>query len=241
MLLTVRGAVKRFGRGDQTFAALDGVDLDIAAGELVALLGPSGSGKSTLIHLAAGLDDPDEGKIEVLGHDLATSSLQQRARLRRRQVGLVFQFFHLLPTLSVAENVGLPLLLDGRRDDDRVASVLDQVGLAPRAGHLPGELSGGQMQRAAIARALVTEPTLVLADEPTGNLDSATGRVVMDVLESTVRDAGAGMLLVTHDESIARRADRIVHLRDGRFEGGPDASAPPPPRRRRRARPLTAG
>lgn len=148
--------------------------------------------------------------------------------MRRRDVGLVFQFFHLLPALTVRENAALPLLLDRRSSDDAVDDLLDRVGLADRADHLPGELSGGQMQRTAIARALVTEPRLVLADEPTGNLDSATGELVLQVLESAVRDAGAGLLLVTHDEGVARRADRIVRLRDGRFEHDDGVESPAP-------------
>ncbi len=218
MLLRVRGAVKRFDRGGERFAALDGVDLDVEAGEFVALLGPSGSGKSTLIHLSAGIDDPDEGTIELHGRPLSACSVKDRARLRRRDVGLVFQFFHLLPALTVRENVELPVLLDGRRDSAEVDRLLDAVGLGDRADHLPSELSGGQMQRAAIARALVTKPTLVLADEPTGNLDSASGAAVLEVLERNVRGAGAGMLMVTHDHAVAARADRVVHLRDGKFE-----------------------
>lgn len=218
MLLQVRGAVKRFDRGGERFAALDGVDLDVEAGEFVALLGPSGSGKSTLIHLSAGIDDPDEGTIALHGRALMDCSVKERAKLRRREVGLVFQFFHLLPALTVRENVELPVLLDGRRDGDEVDRLLDAVGLSERADHLPSELSGGQMQRAAIARALVTKPTLVLADEPTGNLDSASGAAVLEVLEHNVRGAGAGMLMVTHDHAVAARADRVVHLRDGKFE-----------------------
>ncbi len=218
MLLEVRGAVKRFDRGGERFAALDGVDLELEAGEFVALLGPSGSGKSTLIHLSAGIDDPDGGSVHIHGRDLAQCSAKERARLRRREVGLVFQFFHLLPTLTVRENIELPVLLDGRRDAAETAALLDAVDLADRADHLPSELSGGQMQRAAIARALVTRPSLVLADEPTGNLDSVSGAAVLDVLERNVRDAGAGMLMVTHDQAVARRADRVVRLRDGKFE-----------------------
>ncbi|HUS60875.1 MAG TPA: ABC transporter ATP-binding protein [Acidimicrobiales bacterium] len=218
MLLEVRGAVKRFRRGTEVIAALDGVDLDVGAGEFVALYGPSGSGKSTLIHLGAGLDDPDDGVIRLDGRDLATCSTRERAKIRRQRVGLVFQFFHLLPALTVTENVELPLLLDGRTPNGLTAGLLERVGLTDRARHLPGELSGGQLQRAAIARALVTEPSLILADEPTGNLDSATGATVLDVLETAVRESGAGMLLVTHDEGVAARADRVVRLRDGRFE-----------------------
>ncbi|HET9609329.1 MAG TPA: ABC transporter ATP-binding protein, partial [Acidimicrobiales bacterium] len=166
--------VKRFPRGAEHVVALDGVDLAVAAGESVAVVGPSGSGKSTLLHLAGGLDVPDAGTVRIDGRDLAELTVAERARLRRRDVGFVFQFFHLLPSLTVAENVELPLLLDrsARAARGAVAGVLERVGVAHRAGHLPGELSGGEMQRAAIARALVAGPRLVLADEPTGNLDS---------------------------------------------------------------------
>lgn len=222
MLLQLRGAEKRFERGGDSFAALDGVDLDVDEGEFVALLGPSGSGKSTLIHLAAGIDDPDGGTVHLHGRPLAEVSVKERARIRRRDVGLVFQFFHLLPALTVRENVELPLLLDGQRPGDLPARLIERVGLGDRIDHLPSELSGGQLQRVAIARALVTGPRLVLADEPTGNLDSASGAIVLEVLEENVRAAGAGMLMVTHDESVAARADRVVRLRDGKL----DAAAP---------------
>jgi len=197
--------------------ALAGVTLEVESGEFVAVVGPSGSGKSTLLHLAGGLDQPDGGRVRVNGRDLADTSVGERAELRRRQIGFVFQFFHLLPTLSVAENVSLPLLLDGRRDDDRVTALLERVGLADRARHLPGELSGGEMQRTAIARALVAGPGLILADEPTGNLDSATGEEVFDALISQVREASATLVMVTHDATAASRADRTLRLSDGRL------------------------
>jgi len=218
-LLSLEAVSKRFHRGGEEVVALDEVDLELEAGEFLALVGPSGSGKSTLLHLAGGLDQPDRGRIVLDGRDLATLSTGDRAQLRRRQVGFVFQFFHLIPTLTVAENVELPLLLDRARDSDgRVSEVLDRVGLGPRAAHFPGELSGGEMQRAAIARALVAQPRLILADEPTGNLDSATGAEVLDVLCAQVTGAGAALLMVTHDAGAAGRAGRVLHLKDGRIE-----------------------
>lgn len=206
---------KSYRRGSEAIHALAGVDLEVEAGEFVALVGPSGSGKSTLLHVAGGLDDPDAGEVRVDGTALGGLSRKERAALRRRRIGFVFQFFHLLPTLTVAENVGLPLTLDGKRMDGSVDALLGRVGLAPRATHLPAELSGGEQQRAAIARALVAQPGLLLADEPTGNLDSATGAIVMDVLTEQVKAMGAGLLIVTHDESVASRADRVLHLKDG--------------------------
>ncbi|HEV7761801.1 MAG TPA: ABC transporter ATP-binding protein [Acidimicrobiales bacterium] len=224
VLLEMKGVVKHYRRGDEDVVALAGVDLDVDTGELVALIGPSGSGKSTLLHLAGGLDVPDAGTVRVADRDLAALSVADRARVRRRDVGFVFQFFHLLPTLSVAENVELPLLLDKRRRRaDRVRALLDRVGVAHRADHLPGELSGGEMQRAAIARALVAEPALLLADEPTGNLDSATGAGVLALLTEVVAEAGTALMMVTHDEAAAALAGRVLRLRDGRLTTAPAA------------------
>jgi ABC-type lipoprotein export system ATPase subunit len=221
MLLQLEGVVKRYRRGTEEVVALAGVDLAVKAGEALAVVGPSGSGKSTLLHLAGGLDVPDEGTVRVDGHDVAALSLRDRARMRRHDIGFVFQFFHLVPSLSVAENVELPLLLDRRANRRsrarRVADLLDRVGMSGRADHLPGELSGGEMQRAAIARALVNEPTLVLADEPTGNLDSATGGTVLDLLYGLVGENGTALVMVTHDGGAASRAARVLHVRDGRL------------------------
>ncbi|MDT7585448.1 MAG: hypothetical protein QOE32_2998, partial [Pseudonocardiales bacterium] len=165
-LLRFEGVSKRFHRGTEEVVALDDVDLSIEAGEFVALIGPSGSGKSTLLHLAGGLDQPDSGRILLGDRDLATMSIGERAKLRRREVGFVFQFFHLIPTLTVTENIELPLLLDGVKSNGRTSDLLERVGIAHRASHLPGELSGGELQRAAIARALVAHPQVILADEP---------------------------------------------------------------------------
>ena len=215
--LSLEAVSKRFRRGLEEVVALDEVDLAVAAGEFLAMVGPSGSGKSTLLHIAGGLDRPDAGRVLVGDDDLARLSAADRARLRRRRVGFVFQFFHLIPTLSVAENVALPLTLDrARRVEPAVMEMLERVELGHRANHLPGELSGGEMQRAAIARALVSHPALILADEPTGNLDSATGEAILDLLTDRVRETGAALLMVTHDAGAAGRADRVLSLRDGR-------------------------
>ena len=226
-LLELTGVSKRYHQGDDVVVALDDVDLTVGRGEALALVGPSGSGKSTLLHLAGGLDRPDAGTIRVDGRDLAGLSVGERARLRRRQIGFVFQFFHLVPGLTVAENVGLPLLLDGRRDrHGRVDDLLDRLGLAQRSRHESSQLSGGEMQRVAIARALVAEPALVLADEPTGNLDTAIGAVILDVLIGAVSEAGCALVMVTHDQAAAGRAGRTLHLRDGQVERAPSPVGP---------------
>ncbi|MEY2453446.1 MAG: lipoprotein-releasing system ATP-binding protein [Acidimicrobiaceae bacterium] len=219
-LLRFEGVSKRFHRGTEEVVALDGVDLSIEAGEFVALIGPSGSGKSTLLHLAGGLDQPDSGRILLGDRDLATMSIGERAKLRRREVGFVFQFFHLIPTLTVTENIELPLLLDGVKSNGRTSDLLERVGIAHRASHLPGELSGGELQRAAIARALVAHPQVILADEPTGNLDSATSEAVLALLSEQVVESGAALVIVTHDRDVAAQAPRVHTLRDGRLEEG---------------------
>jgi ABC-type lipoprotein export system ATPase subunit len=217
-LLELAGVTKSFNRGSESVAALRGVDLTVDPGEFVALVGPSGSGKSTLLHVAGGLDRPDHGRVAIDGRHLDSMSPGERARLRRRQVGFIFQFFHLIPSLSVAENIELPLVLDRTGTNGRVQDALKAVGLSHRAGHLPGELSGGEMQRTAIARALVARPALILADEPTGNLDSATGKEILELLIGQVKESGAALVMVTHDRDAAARAQRVLHLRDGRLE-----------------------
>jgi ABC-type lipoprotein export system ATPase subunit len=231
VLLQLQGVVKHYRRGAEDVVALDGVDLAVDAGEAVVVIGPSGSGKSTLLHLAGGLDVPDAGTVRVDRRDLSRLSVAERARVRRRDIGFVFQFFHLVPSLSVAENVELPLLLDraGRGARAAVADALERAGIAHRAAHLPGELSGGEMQRAAIARALVARPRLVLADEPTGNLDSATGRTVLDLLTGLVREAGTALVMVTHDETAAARTGRVVRLLDGHLVAVDPPGPPHPP------------
>jgi putative ABC transport system ATP-binding protein len=228
-LLELRGVSKRYTQGSNDVVALDAVDVTVEEGESLALVGPSGSGKSTLLHLAGGLDRPDAGEVLLAGRDLSGLSVGDRARLRRREIGFIFQFFHLVPGLTVAENVELPLLLDGRRDrGGRIAALLERLGIGHRATHQPGELSGGEMQRTAIARALVASPRLVLADEPTGNLDSATGASILDVLGETVAAEGCALVMVTHDATAASRAARTLHLRDGRFEEPPGRVRRPP-------------
>jgi putative ABC transport system ATP-binding protein len=209
--------VSRVYPAAQPVVALDSVDLAIPAGEFLAVVGPSGGGKSTLLHLIAGIDRPTTGSIRVGGRDVATFSERELTLYRRREVGVVFQFFNLLPHLTVRENVELPRLLDGKRDAaSRAKDLLERVDLARRSDAYPGELSGGEMQRAAIARGLVTGARLLLADEPTGNLDSRHGEEVLLLLDEVRRERGVTLILATHSEAAARRADRIVELADGR-------------------------
>ena len=218
-ILETRGLRKQYQMGEFAVDALDGIDLKIRKGEFVAIMGPSGSGKSTLLHLMGGLDTPTDGAVMLGGRRLAHLSDDEVTILRRRQVGFVFQFFNLLPTLTAAENVALPLLIDGWRVEDlaaRVAELLDLVGLSDRRDHRPDQLSGGEQQRVAIARALVTEPAVVLADEPTGNLDSKAGREVLGLLRRACDEKGQTIVLVTHDPLAASYADRVVFLHDGR-------------------------
>ncbi|HVE54188.1 MAG TPA: ABC transporter ATP-binding protein [Ramlibacter sp.] len=208
-MLQVHDLAKRYG--DTT--VFRDVSLEVPAGEFVAVVGESGVGKSTLLNCMAGLDTWDAGRIVVDGEDLSMLGDEARAILRRRKLGFVFQAFHVLPHLDVAQNVGLPLLLLQRPDDARVQAMLHAVGLEGLGGRLPQELSGGQLQRVAIARALVHAPRLLLADEPTGNLDPATAARVLDVLRAQARESGAALVLVTHSEAAAARADRVLHLR----------------------------
>ncbi len=210
-----RGLSRVYGSGPDAVHALRGVDLSIAAGEFVAIMGPSGSGKSTLLHLVGGLDRPDSGEVVIEGATLAELNEEALAHLRRRRIGFVLQFFNLFPLLSARENVAFPLLLDGRRDAFALADeALARVGLSERAKHRPGELSGGEQQRVAVARALVTKPAVVLADEPTGSLDSLAGEDVLRLLRAAADD-GHAVLLITHHAPAAAYADRVVRLRDG--------------------------
>ena len=215
--LELRRVTKRYRRGDEVVTAVRDADLTVASGEVVAVTGPSGSGKSTLLAIAGALTTADSGTVLLGGGDVGAASAGRLADLRRRTIGIVFQSFHLLPALTVAENVALPLVLDGVRDADRVAQLLARVGLGARASRLPGELSGGERQRVAVARALVAGPALVLADEPTGNLDAKTGARVLDLLVDQARGEGAALLLVTHDAAAAARADRVMAMADGRL------------------------
>lgn len=213
--LRIKNLAKRYGES----VVFSHVSLDVAPGEFVAIVGESGVGKSTLLNCMAGLDSWDEGSVALNGVDLGTLPDDQRALLRRRHVGFVFQAFHVLPHLDVAQNIALPLLLLGQPDDARVEAMLDAVGLAGLGARLPQQLSGGQLQRVAIARALVHQPSLLLADEPTGNLDPTTAAKVMDALIAQTRQHGASLVLVTHSEAAAGRADRVLHLRVDGMQG----------------------
>ncbi len=219
-LIRLRGIVKTYGAGDTAFQALKGVDLDIAAGEFVAIMGPSGSGKSTAMNILGGLDTPSGGRYLFHGVEVQSLSRDQRARLRRRHFGFVFQGFNLLARTSALENVELPLVYRGEPAASRHAAAqqaLEQVGLLPWAHHTPAELSGGQQQRVAIARAIVTRPQVLLADEPTGNLDSQRSHEIMELIQQLNR-SGITVLMVTHEADIAAYAGRIVRFVDGRVE-----------------------
>jgi len=207
-VLSARGLAKRYG----DMPVFSNIDLDLAPGEIVALLGESGSGKSTLLNCLAGLDEADAGSISLAGQDLRAMDDEARSALRRRELGFIFQAFHLLPHLSVADNVALPLRLLGQRDDGRVAQMLEAVNLGQLATRMPRQLSGGQLQRVAIARALVHRPRLVLADEPTGNLDARHAAEVLELLRRCTHEAGAACLLVTHSDVAAQTADRRLRL-----------------------------
>ena len=210
---------KVFGTGETAVHALDGVSIEVATGEMVAIMGPSGSGKSTLLHLLGALETPTNGEIALAGERYDGLDDAGLTRLRRDRIGFVFQFFNLLPALSAEENVLLPALIAGRRDDavrERARGLLERVGLGPRVTHLPSELSGGEQQRVSIARALLTEPELVLADEPTGNLDSRSSADVLGLLSDLNRTEGQTLVIVTHDPGAAAIAQRVIFLRDGK-------------------------
>ena len=219
-LVTLRGVEKVFRRGGEEIHVLSRLDLDIAAGEFLALMGPSGSGKSTLLNLLAGLDRPTSGAVEIAGVRVDALSRRDLARWRARNIGFVFQFYNLLPVLSAQRNVELPLLLlpmSGAERRSRAANALEIVGLSHRAGHTPQTLSGGEQQRVGIARAIVTDPKLILADEPTGDLDRKTGDGILDLLHALNTDHGKTVVMVTHDPHAARRASRRLYLLDGQL------------------------
>ena len=218
-VLQLDSVAKKYRRGDEQVQVLIGFDFTLDAGEFVVVTGPSGAGKSTLLHVAGGLDAPDVGTVSVAGRDVWGMSPGARAAFRRRNLGFVFQFFNLVPMLTAVENVSLPLVLDGvsaRSADARAGELLQRVGLGDRSGHRPAELSGGQMQRVAVARALVARPSLILADEPTGNLDSHSSIEVLDLLRSLSEEDGAAVVMVTHDRAAAGYGSRELHLVDGR-------------------------
>jgi ABC-type lipoprotein export system ATPase subunit len=218
-ILQLERVSKAYSRGDEQVHVLVDFDFTLDAGEFVVVTGPSGAGKSTLLHVAGGLDAPDSGTVAVSGQDVWAMKSGARAAFRRRNLGFVFQFFNLVPMLTAVQNVSLPLVLDGvpaRSADARAAELLDRVGLGDRAGHLPAELSGGQMQRVAVARALVARPAIVLADEPTGNLDSHSSAEVLALLRSLSDEDGTAVVMVTHDQAAACYGSRELHLVDGR-------------------------
>ncbi|WP_144124957.1 ABC transporter ATP-binding protein [Catellatospora sichuanensis] len=218
--IEVRQAARTYRVGQTEVAALRGVSLTVRRGDHIAVVGPSGSGKSTLLQLLGGLDRPTAGSVVIDGHDTTTVGEAELARIRNRVVGFVFQGFHLQPRTSALDNVALPLVYRGVRRAERrrrAAELLDRVGLGARARHLPGQLSGGEQQRVAIARALVTEPAVLLADEPTGNLDSASGGHLLDLLEQLNAEHGVALAVVTHDHDVAARARRRIVMRDGRI------------------------
>jgi putative ABC transport system ATP-binding protein len=215
-VVTARDVVRRYGEGDTAVNALRGVSVDIAKGRLTAVMGPSGSGKSTLMHILAGLDKPTSGEVYVAGEDVARMDDTQLTLLRRDHIGFIFQFFNLLPMLTAAENIVLPLRLAGSRPDPAwLAELVAQVGLGDRLGHRPAELSGGQQQRVAVARALVSRPSVMFADEPTGNLDSTTSGEILALLRDSVDTLGQTTVMVTHDAHAAAIADRVLFLADG--------------------------
>lgn len=220
-LIELRGITKVFGHGPNAFKALRGVDLDVNMGDFIAVMGPSGSGKSTMMNIVGCLDVATTGTYRFHGHEVGALSNDQRAHLRRRYIGFIFQGFNLLARTSALENVELPLLYRGEKHAARrvaAMAALDKVGLAPWASHTSGELSGGQQQRVAIARAIVTEPEVLLADEPTGNLDSETSMEIMELLADFNRNAGITIMMVTHEPEMADYAHRIIHFRDGLVE-----------------------
>ena len=217
-VLEAKQVTKQYQMGEVIVNALTGIDFSVNRGEFVAIMGPSGSGKSTLLHLLGGLDDSSQGEIVLAGQPISQLSDDAITLVRRRKVGFIFQFYNLLPTLTAEENVALPLLIDGqdvRRARDKIKRLLDMVGLGDRRDHKPDQLSGGQQQRVAIARAFVNDPEIVLADEPTGNLDSQSGKAVLELLRRSCDELGQTIVMVTHDPRAASHADRVVFLKDG--------------------------
>ena len=217
-ILRVENLTKVYGKGDTAVHALDGVSFSVQKGEFIAIIGPSGSGKSTLLHILGGVDYPTSGKVYIDGTDVYSMNETNLAIFRRRQIGLIYQFFNLIPVLNVEENITLPLLLDGRTvNKTHLSGLLTTLGLQQRLTHLPNQLSGGQQQRVSVGRALVNNPALVLADEPTGNLDSKNSAEIIDLLRLYNRKYNQTLIVITHDEKIALQADRIISIEDGRI------------------------
>jgi len=218
--LVVDNVVKRFRQGDRDVSALDGVSLDVAEGTFLAIMGASGSGKSTLLHLMAGLDTPDSGRVVIRGENLAQMNDRELTLFRRRHIGLVFQAFNLIPTLTAEENIALPLLLDGKNAGEaspKIAELTETLGLASRRSHRPDAMSGGEQQRVAIGRALVTDPAVLLADEPTGNLDSANSKAVCELLRDLSQIHNKTIIMVTHEPTVAAYAQEVAVIKDGRL------------------------
>ncbi|MBE6990832.1 MAG: ABC transporter ATP-binding protein [Ruminococcaceae bacterium] len=217
-ILKIENLTKVYGSGENQVRALDGVSFSVEKGEFLAIIGPSGSGKSTLLHILGGVDRPTGGKVWMDGQDVYAQDEEQLAVFRRRQVGLIYQFYNLIPVLDVVENLTLPVLMDGRKvNEERLQELLDTLGLSDRQKNLPNQLSGGQQQRVSIGRALMNAPAVVLADEPTGNLDSKNSQEIVELLKYSNRKYGQTLIVITHDESIALQADRIIAIEDGRI------------------------
>ena len=217
-ILQVDQLTKTYGKGDTTVTALGGVSFSVEKGEFVAIVGASGSGKSTLMHLIGGVDRPTSGNVTVDGNEIFKQDESELAIFRRRNIGLIYQFYNLIPTLTAEENIMLPLLLDNRKPDEhKLQRILDTIGLGERAKHLPSELSGGQQQRVSVGRALINDPALILADEPTGNLDSKSSREIIDLLKLSNKRYNQTLVIITHDEKIALQADRIITISDGQI------------------------
>ena len=217
-ILRVENLTKVYGKGENEVRALDGVSFSVEKGEFVAVIGPSGSGKSTLLHILGGVDRPTSGKVFMDGKDVYAQNEEQLAIFRRRQVGLIYQFYNLIPVLNVAENITLPVLMDGQKvNQNRLDELMATLNLTGRENHLPNQLSGGQQQRVSIGRALMNAPAVVLADEPTGNLDSRSSREIVELLKVSNEKYGQTLLVITHDESIALQADRILSIEDGKI------------------------
>lgn len=217
-ILRVENLTKIYGKGENEVRALDGVSFSVEKGAFVAVIGPSGSGKSTLLHILGGVDRPTGGKVFMDGKDVYAQNEEQLAIFRRRQVGLIYQFYNLIPVLNVTENITLPVLMDGQKvNQNRLAELMTTLNLTGRENHLPNQLSGGQQQRVSIGRALMNAPAVVLADEPTGNLDSRSSREIVELLKVSNEKYGQTLLVITHDESIALQADRILSIEDGKI------------------------
>lgn len=217
-ILRVESLCKVYGQGENTVRALDGVSFSVEKGEFLAIIGPSGSGKSTLLHILGGVDTPTSGKVMMNGQDVYRQSDDNLAIFRRRHVGLIYQFYNLIPVLNVRENITLPLLMDGRKvNENKLDEMLKVLKLKGREKHLPNQLSGGQQQRVSIGRALINEPSVILADEPTGNLDSKNSREIVELLKYYNREYNQTLIVITHDEDIALQADRIISIEDGKI------------------------